>query len=575
MNITFKDLKKYAQKEIDNNQDIYKLIVMGDCATQFLSVAINGLSKINKINIKVIETDYDQISLNVYDDNSVIYNKEVQGVFIVMCTEKLCDKFYRTDIENRINFADTIMEEILRYWNKIINKSKINIFQTNFAIINDNVFGSYGVKLEQSFSYQLRKLNFLISQNASKYKELYIVDVDDVKKSLGENDFKEDKMYYYAKVAFSQKAVCDISNKIVELIKVTMGHFNKCLVLDLDNTLWGGVIGDDGINNIELGEIKNGPVFVALQKWIKELRNRGIILAVCSKNNDEVAKEPFLKHPDMILKLDDISIFVANWEDKVSNIKYIQKTLNIGMDSIVFIDDNKFEREAVKFSIPQVTVPDLPEDPAQYLSFLQSLNLFETVNYSKEDTNRTNMYRTLAIQNKYKESFTDYNDYLKSLEMVCSFNEFDEFYNARISQLTQRSNQFNVRTIRYTEGDIEKIRKNSEYITCYFVLKDKFINHGLISVVILEKRGETLFIDTWLMSCRVLKRGMEEFCVNEMYNIAKKLKVKKIIGEYIQTEKNSMVKSIYSDMGFDRIGDNMYEMNIEDFTNKKTYITGE
>ena len=343
--------------------------------------------------------------------------------------------------------------------------------------------------------------------------------------------------------------------------------------LRLDNTLWGGVIGDDGINGIQIGELGNGRAFTNLQIWLKKLKERGIILAICSKNNEDTAKEPFLKHPEMVLKLDDISCFVANWEDKASNIKYIQKVLNIGMDSMVFLDDNPFERNLVKSMIPEIEVPELPEDPSLYLSYLQSLNLFETASFSEEDKKRTSQYQAEAKRVETERMFDNYDDYLKSLEMVATVSAFDEFQTPRISQLTQRSNQFNLRTVRYTEDDIKRIMASDEYIGRYFMLKDKFGDHGLISVVILKKLSDkTLFIENLLMSCRVLKRGMEEFIINSLIDAARQGGYTELIGEYIPTAKNAMVKDFYKNMGFSELSPNKYIAKVDEYKEQLTFI---
>ncbi len=312
------------------------------------------------------------------------------------------------------------------------------------------------------------------------------------------------------------------------------------------------------------------------QRWLKQLKEFGIILAVCSKNNEDTAKEPFEKHEEMVLRLDDISIFVANWEDKATNIKRIQESLNIGMDSIVFIDDNSFERNLVRQLIPDITVPELPEDPANYLEFLQSGNYFDTVSFSGESSDRTKLYKAEFERKKAEASFESIDDYLKSLEMVGQAQPFEESRYSRIAQLTQRSNQFNLRTIRYTEDEIRRIAESDNYITIDYCLRDKFGDHGLVGVIILEKRDtQELFIDTWLMSCRVLKRGMEEFIVNKLIETAKANGYKFVTAEYIPTPKNSMVKDIYSRMGFDSVGDGKYSVFIDNYKTNKTYIQEE
>ena len=308
---------------------------------------------------------------------------------------------------------------------------------------------------------------------------------------------------------------------------------------------------------------------------MKELKNRGLLLAVCSKNNEPAAKDPFEKHPEMILRLEDFSMFVANWEDKAGNIRSIQKNLNIGMDSLVFLDDNPFERNLVRSMIPEITVPELPEDPALYLQYLRSLGLFETASYSAEDAGRTQQYRQQAERAVFESSFQSYEDYLEGLDMKAVAAPFDPFHYPRIAQLTQRSNQFNLRTVRYTEAEIEALSQDDSHICLYFTLKDKFGDHGLISVVILDKLEDTLFVSEWLMSCRVLKRGMEEFIINKILQTAADHGFRKVVGEYIPTPKNAMVKDLYEKMGFTRVDENRFEAESAHFQYHKTFITEE
>ena len=282
---------------------------------------------------------------------------------------------------------------------------------------------------------------------------------------------------------------------------------------------------------------------------------------MCSKNDEDTAKLPFEKHPEMVLRLEDIACFVANWENKADNIKRIQQTLNLGFDSFVFLDDNAFERGVVRELLPDVTVPELPEDPARVPEFLESLHLFEAVSFSEEDLARTAQYQAEASRTQAQAKFTDFNEFLRSLEMEAEIKPFDSFHNPRIAQLTQRSNQFNLRTQRYTEAEIARIAASDRYITRYMTLSDRFGEHGLISLVILEKQGDALFIDTWLMSCRVLKRGVEDALFNAVVEIAKECGAKQLIGEYLPTAKNRMVEGFYPGFGMQKIGEGRYALD--------------
>lgn len=566
----FNQLKKLTKAKPDKPET--RAALLGDTATQLLSCAITGAAADKGINLNIYEAQYDQILPEIIDDSSGLYKTKPEYVIIYMSSEKLYDKFCHTPLSERTGFADAKMAEIQGQWNKINSLINTRIIQINFAENDDRSFGDLGSRTEISYIFQIRRLNYLLSEQAAREKNIYISDLSGIQNVYGRKMLFSEKYYYSARLSVSMECLPMLAFRIAGIISSLSGDFKKCIVLDLDNTLWGGVIGDDGIDNIQIGELGIGRAFSDFQHWLCELKKRGILLAVCSKNNEETAREPFEKHPEMVLRLEDFAIFVANWDDKASNIRYIQQTLNIGMNSMVFIDDNPFERELVRKMIPEITVPELPEDPALYLPFLKEENLFETGSYSSGDSDRTRQYRAEAQRSQLRQSAVSIDDYLKSLEMVGTYAPFDSFNIPRISQLTQRSNQFNLRTVRYTEKEISDIAGSDRYITLYFMLKDKFGDHGLISVVILEKQEDGLFIDTWLMSCRVLKRTAEEFIINTVVKTAKDNGYSKITGEYIPTAKNKMVESIYEKLGFISIGGNRFEAFTDNFTFNKCFI---
>ena len=573
--ITFQQLKKLSKTDASALPQ-YSLVVLGDCATQHLATALRGYGVSVGIRLNVFDADYDQIDAQVMAPDSELYRFAPQGVLLQMCTEKLQEAFYDCPPEARASFAEDTYARIRQIWSRIGSRIPATVLQCNFPLIDDGVFGQFGNKTEQSFLFQQRKLNYLLMQGCQEAKNTFLIDLDALQTALGRSTFADPKLYYVAKMPISLAALPAAAKLVVDVVRSLQGAVKKCLVLDLDNTLWGGVIGDDGLSGIQIGELGTGHAFSDFQKWLKELKNRGILLTVCSKNNEDTAKEPFEKHPEMVLRLEDFSMFVANWEDKARNIRTIQQALNIGMDSMVFLDDNPFERELVRTMIPEITVPELPEDPALYLQYLRGLDLFETASYSREDAGRTEQYREKAQRAAFEAAFQSYDDYLEALQMRASAAAFDPFHYPRIAQLTQRSNQFNLRTVRCTEAEIEALAQDDSRIGLYFTLKDKFGDHGLISVVVLEKQPEdTLFISEWLMSCRVLKRGMEEFIVDKILSVAAQQGFRRVVGEYIPTPKNAMVKDLYEQLGFARLENGRFQAEVSGFPYHKTFITEE
>ncbi|MBI3511390.1 MAG: HAD-IIIC family phosphatase [Bacteroidetes bacterium] len=569
--IDFNTLRKNLKKDFSSLKKL-RVAILGDSATQFLAQAVRGYGYERAYDLEIFEADYDQVDLQVFDERSAMYNFHPDFVIIFCSVRKLLKNFYNTPKDHRKNFAEKKAEWFSSIGEAISSRTHARIICMNFPAHDDSVFGNYANKVESSFTWQLRSLNMNLMKWAADKKNIFIADVAMLQSRFGNEIMSDPKMYLSADMIFSLDFIPHVAKSLVDIILSIDGTFHKCLILDLDNTLWGGIIGDDGIENIQIGDLGAGKAFTGLQLWAKQLKERGIIIAVCSKNDEKIAKEPFEKHPDMVLRMEDIAVFAANWESKIDNIKYIQSVLQVGFDSMVFIDDNPFERNIIREHLPAVTVPELPEDPAEYLDHLQSLNLFETASVSEEDEQRTKQYQKEAERNVAQRSFTSEKDFLESLEMVSVIKHFDKFSTPRIAQLSQRSNQFNLRTVRYTESEIETLSSSKEHIHLTFTLVDKFGDNGLIAVIILKKiKPDAWFIDTWLMSCRVLRRGMENFALNTIVKQVRDKGGKILIGEYIPTAKNIMVKEHYRDLGFkERNG--QWQLDLEKYPERPCFI---
>ena len=568
---TFNELKKNLKKDFSSHKKI-KVALLGDTATQFLKQAIRGTGFEQGFDIDIWEANFNQIERQVFDPSSELFEFNPEVIIIFHSAHKLLDKYNKLKLTLQNNLANTQLELVRNIVIIINSQLKSKIIYYNYTEINDSVFGNYANKIESSFLFQLRKLNFELMVFATKQSSFYICDLSSIQNHSGKINLFQPSIYINTEMILKIDILPEVAKKTTDLIGAMTGSFKKCLILDLDNTMWGGVIGDDGLENIQLGSLGIGKSFTEFQYWIKKLKNRGIILAVCSKNTESVAKEPFEKHPDMVLRLDDIAVFVANWGNKADNIRQIQSILNIGFDSMVFVDDNPFERNIVRENISGITVPELPEDPADYLEFLYELNLFETTSISNEDAERTKQYQVEAERVVLQKSFINEDDFLKSLNMVSFVEPFNKFNIPRVAQLSQRSNQFNLRTVRYTEAEIENSIVDENIISFTFTLSDKFGENGMICVIILRPEDrDNLFIDTWFMSCRVLKRGMENFVLNTIVNCAKENGYSFLKGEYIQTEKNVLVKDHYFQLGFEQ-ATNHWILNVNNYQEKKCFI---
>lgn len=437
-------------------------------------------------------------------------------------------------------------------WKQIRAHSQTFIIQNNVDAPYERVYGNYEGASVGSLTNIFRRFNaelprYLIPGST-------ILDIDFLASVFGRRQWHNKKFWYHSKHAFALDATGLVAAAVAGIIGALKGTAKKCLVLDLDNTLWGGVVAEVGIEGIALGAGPEGEAFVDFQKYLLKLKQRGVLLAVCSKNSEENAREPFLKHPDMQIRLDDIIVFKANWDDKVTNIRAIAQELNLGLDAFVFIDDNPAERLLVRSMLPEVTVPDLPSDPSEYVDALSSRAYFEMVSFSSEDQKRSEYYKGNIQRGEFKQQFVNLTEYLKSLAMTMEVAEINDFNLPRAAQLINRSNQFHLTTTRYSETEIMNMQQSKHRLCRCFTLQDCFGDNGLISVVILEKTDkDTLLIDTWVMSCRVLARGVEEFIMRDIVKLAKKLHCSFIRGRYLPTKKNALVKELYGRLFFEKI----------------------
>lgn len=565
--LNFNELRKLLKTPTENNP-LVRVALLGDTATQFLATALRGTGILYGYKFSLFEADFNQVERMILDKSSELYEFQPQYTIIFQSTHKLLGKFNKLKSEVRSELAHERIEFLRLAAESLPGKLII----LNYPEIDDQVFGSFGNKLGSSFIFQLRKLNFELMQFAAGIPNVFIADVASLQNKYGRDRLFTASVYINSDMVLSLELLPAVADTIISVIVAVEGRFRKCLILDLDNTLWGGVIGDDGIENIQLGSLGIGKAFTEFQQWCKKLKDRGIILAVCSKNTESVAREVFEKHPDMALRSDDIAVFMANWDNKADNIRRIQEILNIGFDSMVFIDDNPFERNMVRQNVPGVVIPEMPEDPAEWLEYLYSLNLFETASWSANDEVRTKQYQVEAMRVNLQKSYTNEDDFLRSLEMISEVSKFNEFNTPRIAQLSQRSNQFNLRTVRFTEDDITRIAADPGYHTFSFTLSDKFGENGLICVIILEELdADSIFINTWLMSCRVLKRGMEHFTLDTIAKYAITKGFKKLIGEYLPTAKNIIVKDHYLNLGFKEAG-SQWILDLNEYSAKGSHI---
>ena len=549
-----------------------KLGIISSSTTDFLKSSLIVTALRYNIKLEIYISDYNQISQLAFNNKSVFRDLNLDFVLLFIDTKSL---------ENFVNFDNKKnpqknVDDFINFLNSVVlnlnKKTGAEIILSNFSQIQDSIFGSFEKKLPSSKSWFVNNVNQKLVQ--IEYNFLHVLDIDILSSTIGLENWYNHKLWFLAKIPFDLNYVPIFSEYILRILGNKLGKSKRCLICDLDNTLWGGVIGDDGLDGILIG---NGdPVSEAhldLQKIILEIRNRGIALAICSKNNEKNALLPFTKHPEMILKEKHFAIIQANWTDKASNIRLIAKSLSLGLESMVFLDDNPVERAQVRQELPEVAVPELPNDPSLFAKTLLSAGYFETVSFSEEDKKRAKSYEDNSKRLKLLKTSSNINKFLKDLDMKISFENFDKLGRSRITQLINKSNQFNLTTKRYSENKIEGLEKNKNFFTRQIRLKDKYGDNGMICVVICEKQKQKWIIDTWLMSCRVLGRKVELATLSNLIYSAKKFKIKEIIGKYIPTNRNSLVKNHYKDLGFKLKSKKnkveLWTINTDDYSFKK------
>jgi len=527
-----------------------RLAVVGSSTLGHLFPAIRLAGLRRGLWVTIYEGEYGQYVHELADPASDLYDFKPTAVLIAL------DAYHATrglgassSLAEADQAVDEMIDTLAGCW-RSARHAKIDIIQQTILPSLPAVLGANEHRLPGSRARMVRKLNNRLRE-AADAEGVDLLAVDTVAADKGIRTWHDPTLWLRAKQDVSPLVSPTYGDLVGRLLAARQGRSFKCLVLDLDNTLWGGVIGDDGLDGIVIGQgSAMGEAFLDLQSYALALAKRGIILAVCSKNDEDNALAPFERHPDMLLRRSDIACFVANWDDKPSNIRRISQELNIGVDSIVFVDDNPFERNLVRAELPMVAVPEISEDPAFVVQAIADAGYFEGVTVTEEDRERTEQYQANAQRAKLHEQATDLSSYLASLEMQLSWKHFDDLGLSRITQLINKTNQFNLTTRRYSEEQVRALIGDANAVTLQLRLRDRFGDNGIIGILIGKLDGEDLVIDTWLMSCRVLKRRVEEASLLLLAEAARAKGAKRLIGDYIPTAKNGMVKDHYPRLGF-------------------------
>lgn len=547
-----------------------RLALIGSSTLTHLVPAIRVAALRRGFRVEVFEGHYGMYHQELADPGSDLYQFHPDVVLIALDAQHVAGSEGAD--------AGNALSTIQSCWKLAKEQLGAAIIQQTVLPIFPPVLGNNEQEMPASSASVVEAINHRL-RAAARAAGVHLLAVDTLAQLHGTHALFNSALWHRSKQEIHPTAGPLWGDHVGRLLAALRGLSFKCLVLDLDNTLWGGVVGDDGLEGILLGQGHAvGEAHIAFQRYASRLAARGVILAVCSKNDDANARAVFERHPEMVLRLNDIACFVANWQDKASNLRAIAKTLNIGLDSLVFADDNPFERNLIRQELPEVAVPELPEDPALYADALAQAGYFEALTLTSEDRERTLQYQANADRERLRENVTDMASYLRGLEMQLVWSPFDPVGLSRIAQLINKSNQFNLTTRRYTQDEIAEMMNNPRCLTLQLRLLDRFGDNGMISVII-GRIGDrqTLELDTWLMSCRVLGRQVEEATLNLIVEQARRRGLRRLAGFYLPTAKNSMVKEHYPRLGFALTdaaedGSTIWSLDLDAWQPKSTYI---
>jgi FkbH-like protein len=554
----------------DGGREAAHVAVLGFATTQYYAAVLRGLGTTSGFPVVTYEPEYNTVHQTVLDPDSQLYSFRPDFVVVLTAVQALRNVLLSVDVTERIDAAEREARQLVSIIKRAAEIPGVTVVVNEFVAPYERPWGNLSRRVEGSLPNAVARINERLRALAAETENVYTVDTDHIAAWVGKQSWFDERLWFYSKSFCHPEALPHVAGQALDIFRAVKGRSIKCVALDLDNVLWGGVVGDDGLEGIRLGDLGEGEAFVQFQTWLKELRARGIILGVCSKNDPEKAHEPFREHSDMVLREEDISCFIANWDDKAQNLRQLASRLNIGLDSILFIDDTPFERNLVRELVPEVCVPEMPTDPAEFVPYLESLNLFESTQFSDEDRKRADFYRANVLRETEQTRFADVNEYLVSLEMAAEFERFDDLHLPRIAQLVQRTNQFNLTTIRHSPAELKDFAEDPDYFPFYVTLTDRFGDNGLISVVIAKRDGDALELVTWLMSCRVISRRLEEFVLDQLVELARDVGAATVRGRYVPTKKNGLVAKHYEKLGFSLVkahedGTTDWRLEIDDY----------
>jgi FkbH-like protein len=548
-----------------------RLAILGNLTLDQLTPLVDLYLFAAGIDVEIYTAPYGTLRQEILDSTSGLFRFRPQITFLATSWRDLAHVPNFNDDSASVN--DLVASEVSDWsalWQRLIEGAGGQVVQNNFDAPPARALDNHDRRHPAGLSTFIDRVNLALAEQAPSGVTIH--DLDHLAACAGRWAWSDERFFHLAKLPCAPECHVGYAHSAASVIAALRGVSHKCLVLDLDNTLWGGIIGDDGLGGIRLGQgDAEGEAFAAFQRYVLGLRRRGVLLAVCSKNHEATAREVFGRHSEMVLRPSDIACFVANWDDKATNLRRIARELNIGMNALVFVDDNPAERALVRELTPDVAVPEMPADPADYVRALESHRYFQITALAAEDLQRTDFYKANAERAALESSAESVESFLQSLRMTARLASVTPATVERAVQLVNKSNQFNLTTRRTTPAELLAKSRDPDWVTITVSLADRFGDNGLISVILARRAGAVLGIDTWLMSCRVLKRGVEHLVLNELARAARSRGLTRLIGEYIPTPKNALVTDHYAGLGFaqtaaDADGRTTWELRLDEWS---------
>jgi len=551
----YKKIQALGLAAPDDDPNTLRLAVIGSTTLEPLAACLDVKTRLEGFFVETFVGGFNTYRQEVLDKSSDLYKAKQDVIVLSIDAASILDKmflsnFARMSDKERQDVQKELVENILSVVSNLESSTSALILVNNFVVPVFTPLGVVDNKQKIGFKRFFEGANTKLAEKLEKNSRVFLVDLDSAASAFGKSRIINWNTWYRGSVPFSEDFTPILADEYLRYIRALKGRTKKCIVLDLDNTLWGGIIGEDGIEGIKLGNTAPGIEYVEFQRNLLSLYNRGVILAICSKNNPDDALKVFREHPSQVLKEEHFAAMKINWQNKAANIAELAKEINIGLDSMVFFDDNPVERAQVSQVHPEVLVVEMPKNPRLYRKMIENLNVFDVLSLTKEDMARGDMYVGKRKRTELEQSATSIEDFLRTLDLKVRITEVNDFDTPRVVQLIGKTNQFNLTTRRYTDAEVNDFRKSKERVVYSMAVHDKFGDEGVVGVAIVRKNGNDWWIDSFLMSCRVIGRSIETAFLAKIVKDARNANVARIIGEYIPTKKNIPASDFYERHGF-------------------------